>query len=631
METTTDPLTGLSAMSSVAAAIIAMATLLTVYIAAVQLASQNRLFKQGLSWRAIGPWGPRVTRSSLLGLRRTVSVPSLSLKSLVGNGWKPELVFPAGIPKTPRAHVEEGDNVQARAGWVNFIQALDLSPEIPSDGSIPLYEMQHASELLNGVSYEKSPSPRDPMPLPMQWVGPLGWLQFRSSTNGCVVEFRRRMFMANQISVNIHGHWEGRDLSQEDHFLRSRLWNAIGGYLLPNGVVLYLGGTDKTKGPRDLEPEGEEATDAQLFNDLTSADLSSEEIMLKLFGKKKDRPQALRREADRDNPTQADRGTRNSDPDPLTALLRLELDKASCSSPGMKELLRPCPGLLSVVINGELAHSRGLSSALDKCKEYDRRYVSLEDGIDPVRYPHHLGDLYMDDETLALMKDALLSLCPDGFYFSPTGILLADLNEAYDHIEQLSNKAATEIFPTHALTTPPPETPQEAFDDLRYSLDLCNDLQRRRKTGHAMLSVDDMRLLAKASYSLNPIISPAGGGGRDLIWAMICCLDLPRDVCSPLASTKSNITGFLAARFVCRSTSLRCAYPPDLLRHSGGADPEKAVEYYAVPLVADSEFTGTQVLAVLAYVFITYYWINKAWVNNVALYDSTMPQNVLMC
>ncbi|KAK4145167.1 uncharacterized protein C8A04DRAFT_27171 [Dichotomopilus funicola] len=625
METTTDPLTWLSAMSSVAAAIIAMATLLTVYIAAVQLASQNRLFKQGLSWRAIGPWGPRVTRSSLLGLRRTISVPSLSLKSLVGNGWKPELVFPAGIPKTPRAHVEEGDNVQARAGWVNFIQALDLSPDIPSDGSMRLYEMQHASELLNGV-------------VPMPWTGKdlvgicsiLGF-QSHENTNGCVVEFRRRMFMANQISDDIHRHWKGRDLSQEDHFLRSRLWNAIGGFLLPDENVLYLGGIYETKGPRDLEPESQEATDAQLFDDLTSANLTSEEIMLKLFGKKKDRPQALRREADRDNPTQSDRGTRNPDPDPLEALLRLELDKASCGCSGMKELLRPCPGFLSVVINGELAYSRGLSSALDKCKEYDRWYASLEDGIDPVRYPHHLGDLYMDDKILALMKDALLHLCPDGFYFSPTRIVLADLNEAYGHIEQLSNKAAMEIFPTHALTTPPPETPQDAFDDLLYSLDLCNDLQCRRKTGYAMLSVEDMRLLAKASYSLKPIISPAGGGGRDLIWAMICCPDLPRDICSSLAPTKSDITGFLAARFVCRSASLRCAYPPDLLRGSGGAGPEKDVDYYAVPLVADGEFTGTQILAALAYVFITYYWINKAWATNVALYDSTMPQNVLMC
>ncbi|KAK0724584.1 hypothetical protein B0H67DRAFT_657176 [Lasiosphaeris hirsuta] len=626
MENTTDPTAWLSAVSSVAAAVIAMATLLTVYIAAVQLASQNRMYKHGLSWRAIGPWAPRATRSSLLGLRRTIYVPSLSLKSLVGNGWKPKFTFPVGIPKTPNTHVEAGDNVQAKAGWVNFIQALDMTPEIPSDGSIQLYEMQHASELLNGVvpmpwtgkdlvgicsilgfqSYEKSPSPREPMPLPMQWAGPLGWLQFRSSTNGCVVEFRRRMYMVNQISDSIHRHWESRDMPQEDHFLRSRLWNAIGGFSLPNGDVLYLGGADRCKGPRDLEPEAaEEATEAQLFEDLTSADLSSEDIMLRLFGKKKDRPQALKREADRNNPTQADRGVRNPEPDPLESLLRLELDKVDSGSSGMKELLRPCPGLLSVIINGELAYSRGLSA--NGCKEYDRRFVSLEDGIDPGRYPHHLGDLYMDDEILGLIKDALLLLCPDGFYFSPTSILLADLNEAYDHIEEL-----------------PPEMAKDAFDDLHYSLNLCNELQRRRKTGHAMFSVDDMRLLAKASCSLKPIISPRGKPGHDLVWAMIYCPNLSRDVCKSLTST--DITSFLAAEFVCQGGSLGCASLPEL----SSADPEKPIGY-TIPLVADGKFTGTQVLAALAYVFITYYWINKAWPNNVALYDSTMPQNVLMC
>jgi hypothetical protein len=567
----------------------------------------------------------------------------LSLKSLVKNGWKPKFTFPAGIPKTPYTDAEEGDNLQAKAGWVNFIQALDMSPKIQSDGSAQLYEMQHASELLNGVvpmpwtgkdlvgicsilgfqSYEKSPSCREPMPLPMQWAGPLGWLQFRSSTNGCVVEFRRRMYMMNQISSSIHSHWRNRDMPQEDHFLRSRLWNAIGGFSLPNDGVLYLGGTDSCKGPRDLEPEAVEDTETQLFEDLTSADLSSDDIMLKLFGKKKDRPQALQRESDCNNPTQADRGARNPDSDPLESLLRLGLDKANSSRSGMKELLRPCPGLLSVIVNGELAYSRGLSA--NGCKEYDRRYVSLEDGIDPGRYPHHLGDLYMDDEILGLMKNALLLLRPDGFYFSPTRILLADLNEAYEHIEELSNKAATEIFPTCGLTTRPPEAAKDVSDDdLRYSLELCNDLQRRRKTGQAMFSVDDMRLLAKASHSLKPIISPDGKQGDDLVWAMICCPEVSRDVCKSLTST--NITSFLAAQFVCRGGSLSSAFLPDLT----SADPEKPIEY-TIPLVADGTFTGTQVLAALAHVFITYYWINKAWPNNVALYDSTMPQNVLMC
>lgn len=389
-----------------------------------------------------------------------------------------------------------------------------------------------------------------------------------------------------------------------------------------NEGVLYLGGTDSCKGPRDLEPEVVEDTETQFFEALTSADLSSDDIMLKLFGKK-DQPQALQREAGRNNPTQADRGTRNLDPDPLESLLRLGLDKTNSGSSGMKELIRPCPGLLSVVVNGELAYSRGFSA--NGCKEYDRRYVSLDDGIDPGRYPHHLGDLYMDDEILGLMKNALLLLRPDGFYFSPTRILLADLNEADEHIEELSNKAATEIFPTRGFTARPPGAAKDASnDDLHCSLELCNELQRRRKTSQAMFSVDDMQLLSKASCSLKPIISPRGALGDDLVWAMICCPNLSRDVCKSL--TLTDITSFLAARFVCRGGSLSCPPMPDL----SSADPEKPMEY-TIPLVADVNFTGTQVLAALAHVFITYYWINKAWPNNVALYGSTMPQNVLMC
>ncbi|KAL2150143.1 hypothetical protein VTH82DRAFT_7819 [Thermothelomyces myriococcoides] len=570
-------------------------------------------------------------------------VPSVNLNSLVGNGWRPNFTFPAGIPKTPNGHVEEGENVQAKASWVNFMQALGMSPEIPRQGEMQLYEMQHASELVNGVvpmpwtgkdlvsicsilgfqSHEKSPSPKEPMPLPMQWSGPLGWLQFRSTTNGCVVEFRRRMYMVNQISNSIHRHWKSCDMPLEDHFLRSRLWNSIGGFFLADGGVLYLGGTDKCKGPRDLGPEdAEESDETQLFEKLTSADFSDDDIMLKLFGKKKDRPRALQRDVDRNNPTQADRGVRNPEPDPLESLLRLELDKFQSDSSGMKELLRPCPGLLSVIVNGELAYSRGLSAK--GCKEYDRKYVSPED-IDPKLYPYHLGDLYMDEEILALMKDALLLLHPDGFYFSPTKILISDLREAYDHIEEQSNKSATKIFPdSDPRTLPHGMANREALDDLCYAMDLCNDLQNTRKTGHAMFSVDDMRLLAKASCSLKPIISPLGKDGQDLVWAMICCPDLSRDI-RKLLNKPASVTDFLTAKFVCRNGSLSS----ESLRDSGDADAKKTE--YTVPLIDDGNFTGTQVLAALAYVFITYYWIDKAWPSDVALYDSTMPQNVIMC
>ncbi|KAK4163267.1 hypothetical protein QBC43DRAFT_319809 [Cladorrhinum sp. PSN259] len=648
---TIDPVGVASMVASIASAFIAIVTLLTVYLAAMQLASQNRMYRLGLSWRAIGPWKHRVASSSYLGLRRRVYVPAVSLSSLVDNNWNPELAFPAGFPKdarkAPGSDPEGSLNVQAKASWVNFVQALGLSAESSSDKK-DFYEMQDASELVNGVvpmpwsgkdlvgicsilgfqSHEEKPSHRDPMPLPMQWSGPLGWLQFRSSPNGCIVEFRRRMHPVNQIPNKIHQHWRASKMPDGKHFLCSRLWNTIGGLLLADGSVLYLGGSNRRVGPRDMDLETDkegEPTQAKLLDDLTSADLSSEEILSKLYGrKKKDRPEALRGDANH-NPTQAERfrGDQSSGrPDILESLLAGKLEKLQDSC-GRKELLRPSPGLLTINIHGELAYSRGL--AMDKCQEYDRKYITHDEEYDVKQFTHNIGDLYMDEPLLAKLKDALLLLRPDGFYFSPTRILVADLDEAYDHIEQQSNRLM-HIFPEVSGKSP---FAAEALH-LHHAMALCNNLQSTRKTSNAVFSVDDMRILAMASHSLQPIISGTKPGsssnGKDLFWAMLYSRDLSQHIRESLKP--DNMAQFATAKVVCQNGVLSCASLPGLC----GSDPlEEKTAQYSVPLVADGEYTGLQVMAALADVFITYYWIDKKWVTDVAVYDWTIPQSVTMC
>ncbi|OCL12009.1 hypothetical protein AOQ84DRAFT_421518 [Glonium stellatum] len=603
----------LSTVSSVAAALVGMATLLTVYIAALQLSSQNRVYRLGLSWRSLGLWKSKVAKSAL------------RLAFLVRKQWKPSIIFPPGFPKASNSDVEESDHVQAKASWVNFMQALALSPD---NGA--LYEMQDAPELVNGIvpmqwtgkdlvgicsilgfqSHESKPSFTSPMPLPMQWSGPLGWMQFRSNSNGCVAEFRRKMHMFNQISENMHRYWQSYDMPHESYFLRSRLWNSINGFCLPDDGTLYLGGADKHERPQEAEDEPD-LSQAQLLQHLTSSDLSEQDIMRTLFGKKENRPKALRREVERNGLAQAKRPPEKDMAKFLDAMLRNTMDSLN-----KIQVLRPCPGLLSVSVQGELAYSRGLR--IEKCKEYDRKYTEPED-VDTLKHPHKLGNLYMDEGILALMKEALLLLKPDGFYFSPTCALYHDVWQAYKHIEEQSNKLM-QIFPDSCNLQPP-----QNETCLYYAMNLCNELQKTRKTARAVFSVDDMRLLAKASCALKPIISSQQNDhGNDLVWAMLSCPELSSDLRKLLEAT--NLSEFLAAKAKSENGILDCTSLPGM----DHAVNEKAGKYNIL-LVRDGEFTGTQILAALSDVFVTYFWIEKKWVTDVVAYNHTIPQSVTMC
>ncbi|KAF2968908.1 hypothetical protein GQX73_g4673 [Xylaria multiplex] len=652
----------ISASASLAATIIGVMTLLTVYVGAMQILSENRMYRHGLSWRSLGPWQAMVAKRTLFGLQRHISTPRVNIKLLIQKEWDPlRLTFPLGFPRSK--DVEKADNVQAKASWVNFMQALNLSPTERRDE----YEIQDASELVNGIvpmhwtgkdlvgicsilgfqSHEDKPSFVSPMSLPMQWSGPLGWLQFRASANGCVAEFRRRMELHNQISAGVHSYYKPQlSLSGSPDALRSRLWNSISGFALDKNETLFLGGAARKRRPQEDEDE-EEATDDQMFRELMSKDMPQEDIMRKLFGKSESRPKALRREVERNASGMSRRTAHRLDndiPDFLDAVMHDEMDSSD-----RKQVLRTCDGLLSVTVQGELAYSRGLS--VKDCYEYDRKYTVAED-IDKNIYPYNLGDLYMDEELLGLMKRALLLLLPDGFYFSPGQYLYCDLCEVYQHIEDLSNarkkifpesfieeRAEKEISLKQAATTSsstPSSTASPSPNDklvdkgvdgvikcIANSMKLCNELQETRKKKRACFSVDDMQLMAKAAALLLSV-----AGEQDLVWAVLYCPTISSDVLKQLEM--EDVETFLDIIVTVRDCVIYCG--------PWTADGEPTTDentwhrrYDNVPFVADGSFTGKQLVAAVTIVFITYYWIEKRWNTDVAAYDMTMPQSVLMC
>lgn len=272
----------ISAICAILATVFSLVTLLTVYIAAIQLITQRRVYRLGLSPKALGPWQSKVvSRFFLLGQRnvstRRVRLPVL-VKKNESQEWEPHITFPAGISCTSESFwkskvttppdLEAGpqtDLVLAEASWVNFLEALDIEPK---DESV-LYHMSFESELVNGTvpmrwkgtdlvgiccvlgfqTYEEQPSYREPMPLPTQWLGPLGWLQFRESSGGCIAEFRRRVAIPHQLSGKVHKYF--KTLAPDRPLrLTPRLWQSINGLYLKNKRILYLGGTDKENNTR---------------------------------------------------------------------------------------------------------------------------------------------------------------------------------------------------------------------------------------------------------------------------------------------------------------------------------------------------------------------------------------------
>lgn len=614
---------------AIVATIAALATLVTVYIAAQQLITQHRAYSLGLSRQSLGDWEPKVTSSSLFGLQRKVCTPTISLPTLVARSWKPEFAFPTGF--SDMSDLE--NSALARTSWVNFLQSLGLSPD-----NDPGYEMQFESELVNGIvpmrwkgkdlvavcsmlgfqSHEDEPSFKSPMPLPMQWSGPLGWMQFRASSDGCVAEFRRRRNLKNQLSEQLLTYFGKHEKKIREDSLVSRLWNSIGGFSLPNQCSLFLGGTDRQS--RNTE-ETETTPEPDVYDDLLAEDLSEKDIMHALWGKAKDRPKALRPEAIEKGPSQL------SSDDPFRDLRDQLLGSKSTR---LMEVLRPCPGLLSVTAQGELASSRGLD--FNKCHEYDRLYVDIDE-VDTKSYPYHLGDRYMDRALLELMKKAVILLRPDGFFFTPTAWLYSDVHEVFRHVEKLSDERKKErrenIFNNIQI-----KDFQDPHESLYYAMELCNYFQLTRTFRRADFTVEDMRIICIASTELDKILSPQASLGDtdplwDIFWAMVVSPELLEDVVKGF--NEVGFPGFLQAKIATYEKPRQGKTLFFNLPQATGASSEPISQKYTVPLVSDGNFSGTQILAACAHVFIRYFWVEKKWITDVCIYDATIPQSVTMC
>lgn len=607
----------ISAVCSAIAAIVSLLTLIAVYLSAIQILSRRQLYHLGISKKSLGPWKSKVVLPSLLKMETRIFTPTVSLSRLVKKGWVPNLAFPIGFTYTPTN--DDPEQVLAEASWVNFLESLGLAPEDEK-----YYLMQSEPELVGGIvpmrwkgrdlvglcsmlgfqSHEEKPSFKTPMPLPMQWSGPLGWLQFRASSDSCIVEYRRRRLFDNQLSSHVHGYYSERGIPVRPVCLGSRLWQSINGLYLPNGKLLYLGGTDrKSEMLADLDKNTQSIED--LCNTVMASDPTDEEMRRMLWGRKAKRPDTVSPTAVEKGPTQAPES--QSILESLCGLSSRDRLKEGTYDRSMTlEVLKPCPGLLSVIVEGELANVRGLD--LKHCHEYHRLYTDLDE-VSAKTHPHQLGRFRVDDDLLALLKDAVLNLKPDGFYFSPTFHLYRDIIEIWKHVDDQSN-VLKEIFPKTKEWKTLSTTQNK---DLYHAMTLCNEFQHIKITSRAVFTIDDMGVISKASVSLRRIVSQEG---LDLIWAIIVSPDLFTGLVEQMA--QMEVEAVIKTTVKCTGKTLDCT--------SLGLD-----KRYPVPLMDDGKFSGTQILAALMDVFLTYFWFESCWISDVAVYDATVPQSVIMC
>ncbi|KAI0895206.1 hypothetical protein F4806DRAFT_503188 [Annulohypoxylon nitens] len=535
-----------SAVCSIISVFIGLITLVTVFVAARQLLTEHRIYELGLSTLSLGPWHTKVNRKQLLGMQQQIVTPTLSLPNLLKNEWQPRFIFPIGFH-----HGAQLDNsletAPAQATWVNFLQALGISPENDQhyhmtfqpnlvNGIIPMRwagkTLVALSSLLGFQSYEDKPSFRNPFPLPMQWSGPIGWLQFRQGPSSCIVEFRRRTVMADQLSSGIHDYYRNKKPIPRPDLLKMRLWRSINSMYLSEGRVLYLGGADRgnsdaerkkllqkledmkeflskitrERGHQESELERE---NTDLFDALMQRGLSDAEVKQALPSGELPSPEP-----------------RSVTPEETEKTLRFP-GRLKEKMLGQKELIIPCPGLLSIIVEQELADTRGLNTK--DCIEYHRMFVSHND-VDPQKFPYNFGDLYMDAVLLPLLKEAMVILRPDGYYFTPVSFHFSDILEIYHHVRYTVNEPERfQIFHSFEEGDWPSSTQHREI--LHQSMCLCNEFQHIRKHNRAVFTIADMVVIYKASELLFKIIEKE----TDLRWAMLACPELLYDLAEAFA------------------------------------------------------------------------------------------------
>lgn len=642
----------ISASFVVSATIIALITLFTVYISALQILSQRRRYRHGLSDFALGPWKSKVVSSSLFGLHNRLQTPAISLPRLIDQKWEPQFTFPAGFlmqeSAESAADIEKDPQsfALAKTSWVTFLQAIGITPDKEA-----LFDMQYESEMINGTvpvrwrgsdlsifcsmlgfqsNEPEPPQYKLPMPLPTQWSGPLGVLQFRSGFEGCVVEFRRRTKLNNQLSLKFHSHYTKRILPPDESLplLFHQLCNSVGGmgvdtdgkrrllylgYADYNHILEVLEGLKREEETDEKEQEAQEIdgiskgssqTMVDVFQELEATNMSDDDILEKVWGLP---PKTKKKPAN----------------DPKKSEVRSELvddieeqrKKKERKKRALKEVLIPCPGLLSVIVSGDLAASRELDIA--NAYEYHRRLVPFAK-INRETYPFNLGDLYMGRDTLELMKNALSHIKARAFFFSPTSVLAGDLMDVYEHVREEYLQAAR-VFTTAD------EAHWNGWNELWNGAELINEMQRLWKSIQREFSVEDVAVVSQASITVRRLIKPENA---DLGWALLVCPKLFRRLAKFLSKAEgSDLQIFLNTTIEIEKENVNGAGFESNLR-LGDAKEEDAT--YAVPLCRDGTFTAVELTAAFMDLWLTFYWIEMKWTTNVHIYGGSIPPTILM-
>ncbi|CAM6093481.1 unnamed protein product [Calypogeia fissa] len=668
---------------------ISLLTLFTLFRAAVNLLTEQRIYQLGLSELSLGPWKSKVSSSLGLNFQSKIRTPRVSLPMLVKQNreekWDARFTFPKGFTckeGTSRADVETGlsGKIQMGASWVNFLQALSIEPQHEK----LLYELRFEAAIVNGIvpmrwkskdlvgicsvlgfqTCEENPSYKAPMPLPTRWSGPLGWLQFRQSSDGCIAEFRRRVELQHQLSDDAFFYFKNLKIRTRPFRLEARLWQCFNGFFLKGNCTLYIGGADENPGAQsgsqrrpgsqrmressDAGDQEDNSTRSPVINGIVQ-ELQRASLM-EVDDEEEDKDRMIPGEQEDNSTPDADgkdnNGTvpgqqrassveANDDqeveeirrgrliPRDLPEFLQEVLFFFTSSGNGRRtggfddngvprlvQVLSRCKGLLSVIMEGELAHSWGLDTS--NCKEYDRAYIASEDW-NRSTHPYRMGNICMDEGLLKLIKEAVMELKPDGFYFTPTKYLFSDVIEFYRHVHRQSDTLDKSIFPVSGVVNWR-DRDGTIWKTLYYAMELCNNFQRSKKAERAYFTVEDMVIVSKAGESLRSIAEEV----IDLTWAFIISPEFFKEIFERFGRmTAEEVDTFVVT---CEGERLRETISLQ--------SPDKA---FPVPLMRTGRYESFQVLAALVDVFLTYFWIQKCWITDIRNYDATIPQSVTMC
>lgn len=285
------------------------------------------------------------------------------------------------------------------------------------------------------------------------------------------------------------------------------------------------------------------------------------------------------------------------------------------------------PGFLTTT-EGERIASRGLGN--DTVEEYNCEYISTAQ-LNRATHPYNLGDLYMNITLLQLMKEALLELQPDGYFFTPAKCLAQIVNHVYAHVDMICEEIKdVKCFDPGTIGTYSPE--------LYYAIVLCREIQSNREISDMLYTVRDMRIVSIAAAAVKSLFSNLGdkeSNAQDLVWAVLVCPRLLQDLARIFSAVSIESLLSLSRQSETTFSEKGILHIEWLATFANKDNQGGQIEgTYKVPIMYTNErreFTPTQLVAAYVYVFLTFFWVSKAWVTDVTVYDVTIPQIVNMC